>query len=150
LTRTFDRKLFIILIAAFVFTTVIGTLSHELGHYIVAKSLGYKANIHYASTDWYDPGTVDSMNAVISKYRKQIEDGASFPGKEKYDRLVHKYSHDDALITIGGPVQTILTGIIGLILLFVWRNSFRSRQKLTSRQWMLVFITLFWLRQTAN
>jgi hypothetical protein len=150
LTTTFDRKLFIILTTAFVFATVIGTLSHEFGHYIVAKSLGYKANIHYASTDWYDPGTVGSMNAVISKYWKQIEEGASFPGKEKYERLVHKYSNDALLITTGGPLQTILTGTIGLILLFVWKDSSKAAQKLTLRQWMLVFITLFWMRQTTN
>jgi len=130
--------------------TVIGTLSHEFGHYIVAKSLGYKANLHYASAHWYDPGSFDSIDAITSKYRKQIEEGSSFPGKEKYDRLILKYSNDGLLITIGGPLQTLLTGTIGLMLLFVWKNSFRSGQNLTPQQWTLVFITLFWLRQAAN
>ncbi len=150
MTKTFDRKLFVFLATAFILATVIGTLSHECGHYIVAKSLGYKANLHYASAYWYDPGSFDSINALTTKYWKQIEEGSSFPGKEKYDQVIRKYSNDGLLITVGGPLQSLLTGTIGLMLLFVWKKSFKAEQNLTPRQWTLVFITLFWLRQAAN
>ncbi len=146
----FDKKLFIILVAAFIAATIIGTLSHELGHYTVAKSLGYRARLHYASVHWYDPASSDSINAFVSRYWKQIEEGSSFPGKEKYDLLARKYSNDGLWSTIGGPFQTMLTGTIGILLLFAWRKSFQSKQRLAPRQWTLTFITLFWLRQTAN
>jgi hypothetical protein len=146
----FDKRLLTILSFAFIIATIIGTLSHEFGHYIAAKSLGYKARIHYASADWYDPGLFESIDTITSKYSKQIEEGSSFPGKEKYDQVIRKYSNDNRWITIGGPLQTLLTGTIGLILLFAWKKSFKSKQKLTPRQWTLVFITLFWLRQAAN
>jgi hypothetical protein len=146
----FDKRLFILLSFAFIIATIIGTLSHEFGHYIVAKGLGHKARIHYASVGSDAPASFDSMYTIISKYREQIEDGSSFPGKEKYDQLARKYSNDNLMITTGGPLQTMLTGTIGLMLLFVWKNSFRSRHPLSPGQWTLVFITLFWLRQTAN
>jgi hypothetical protein len=123
--------------------TIIGTLSHESGHYVVAKNMGYKANIHYASVS---SALSDSINDITFQYRKQIEEGSYFPDKEKYER----FRRNSLLISIGGPLQTLLTGTIGLILLFAWKKSFKTTQKLTAGQWFIIFITLFWLRQTAN
>jgi hypothetical protein len=118
----FDKKLFVYLSFAFIIATIAGTLSHESGHYITAKVLGYEAHIHYASTSWW------------------IE-SETIPG--------NLYS-DSFYITLGGPVQTILTGTIGLLLLFFTRRSFQKTEKLSFRQWTFIFITLFWLRQIAN
>lgn len=148
--KQFDKRLFILLGFAFIIATVAGTLSHELGHCIVAKSKGYKATVHYASMNWYDAESSGYLDFIYSQHEKQIEEGASFPGKEKYDQLTRKYSNDSLWITLGGPLQTLLTGTIGLLLLFVWKNSYKSRHELGPRQWALIFITLFWLRQTAN
>jgi len=103
---------------SFIIATAVGTLSHEYGHYIVARSLGYKASIHYAYTD--------------------IDD-TEFPG-----------SINSLWISVGGPLQTLLTGTIGLILLIAYKKSFKARQELILGQWALVFITLFWLRQAIN
>lgn len=114
----FEKKLATCLTLGFIFATVAGTLSHEWGHYIVAKSLGYQVAINYAST-----------------YRT----GGTYPTPA-----------DNFWFTLGGPVQTMLTGTVGLLLLFSFRKSFQSKQKLSFRQWCLIFITLFWLRQTAN
>ena len=52
LDRNKNKKLFLYLTLTFIVATVVGTLSHEFGHYIVAKSLGYDADIHYAFTTW--------------------------------------------------------------------------------------------------
>ena len=145
MTIRFDKRLFIILSLAFIIATIIGTLSHEFGHYIVAKGLGYKASIHYGYVD-YGEDFYDSINKITYQYRKQIEKGESFPGKDQYDRFIR----ESLWMSMGGPLQTLLTGTIGLILLFVWKRRFKAREKLNGRQWMLIFITLFWLRQTAN
>ncbi|MFI5131972.1 MAG: M50 family metallopeptidase [Chitinophagales bacterium] len=114
----FDKKLFILLSLAFIIAAIIGTLSHEFGHYIVAKGLGYKASIHYAHTS-LDGGLSESSNNRV-------------------------------LILSGGPLQTILMGMIGLLLLELRKRSFKTKARLTRGQWVLIFITLFWLRQTAN
>ena len=119
-----SKKLFLYLTLTFVLATVVGTLSHEFGHYIVAKSLGYDAYIHYAFTTW-DGGNSDALTDSTD-------------------------SKNIFYILIGGPIQTMLTGSIGLLLLYVFRQSFQDAKRLSVKQWAMVFISLFWLRQTAN
>jgi hypothetical protein len=59
-------------------------------------------------------------------------------------------SLDRFYIILGGPVQTMLTGTIGLILLRTNRKKFRQTEKLNILQWIYIFLSLFWLRQTMN
>ena len=44
----------------------------------------------------------------------------------------------------------MLTGTIGLILLYIKRKTFVGIDHLTIDQWFLIFLTLFWLRQPAS
>ena len=63
----------------------------------------------------------------------------------------HNHPHRHAIFFIlGGPLQTVLTGTTGFFLLFVFRKSFDKAARLSVGQWILIFISLFWLRQTAN
>jgi hypothetical protein len=119
--KNFDKRLFVKLFFAFIAFTIIGTLSHEFGHFLAAKYYGFHARINYAYSYWetYDP------NEIVS------------------DRTVF-------FITLAGPLQTMLTGTIGLLLLFVFRNSFRQTERLSFKLWTVLFISLFWLRQLAN
>ncbi len=135
---------------AFILATAAGTLLHEAGHYVVAKSFGFRASIHFASTHYDDLGPFDSIYVIESQYRKQIADGTFFPEKEKYDHLLRKYREARLLTSMGGPLQTMLTGTISLLLLFAWKKSFKERQELLPWQWLLIFTSLFWLRQAAN
>ena len=116
-----DKQLLLFLTFGFIAATVIGTVTHECGHYLAAKSVGYDAAINYGATR-----IVNSANKIITSDR------------------------DAFLFTLGGPLQTILTGTIGFILLFLFRKSYQSAQRLSFGQWTLIFISLFWLRQTAN
>jgi hypothetical protein len=150
LKTQFDRGLFIVLSLAFIIATVIGTLSHEFGHYIFARAAGYKSSIHYAYTHVDDLGLADSINNISTRYSKELEEGSYFPGKDEYDKLIRLYTNNSRWISIGGPLQTLLTGTIGLILLFVYKRSFKQKERLNARQWILIFLTLFWLRQTTN
>lgn len=113
-----DKKVFVGLFFAFVAFTIIGTISHELGHYIAGNCLGYDMSIDYARTYIQDDSFVSPRNSF--------------------------------LITLGGPIQTLLTGTIGCFLLFLNREKFQSADKLSSGQWIMVFVSLFWLRQVAN
>lgn len=116
---------------AFILTTIIGTLSHEWGHYIVAKKLGYNASIHYAYTSWERPDELSETN-----YIKGVQ--------------INRYYRNSFWIGMGGPLQTMLTGTIGLLLLSFSRRRMRTLQELRPGQWILVFLSLFWLRQAAN
>lgn len=146
----FDKRLFIWLSITFVLATVIGTLTHECGHYIVAKSFGYDANINYMSTSWTDKTNSEFMDSTYSKYQTEILSNKDFPEKEKYMQLSKIHRQNYFWIILGGPLETILTGTIGLVFLFSFRKSFDKVTKLSFRQWFLIFISLFWMRQTVN
>jgi hypothetical protein len=116
LTFRFNTRLFVFLTLGFIVFTVIGTVSHECGHYVAAKLMGFDAQMNYMST-WL----------VASDHRMTLKQSFWF--------------------TLGGPLQTMLTGTIGF--LAVWL-SIRSANELNFKQWLLVFLSLFWLRQPAN
>ena len=53
-------------------------------------------------------------------------------------------------ITLGGPIQTMLTGTIGFLLLLNQRRKFIETKNIKLYQWVCIFLSLFWLRQFAN
>jgi len=152
ISLSFDFRLFTFLSIGFIAFTVIGTVSHESGHYIVARCFGYQARINYTSTYFFFNDTTNEafIKSQWQLYQKQIKAKQKFPDQEKWDRLMLKRQHDNFWITLGGALQTMLTGTIGLILLFFLRRRYFSSQKLSFLLWVLIFITLFWLRQAAN
>jgi len=122
----FDLSLFVLLALGFIAFTVIGTVSHESGHYLAARCLGYKARLHYGSTSIqsYRPGEMDYLKSVFEKYLSQIKSKQPFPGKERYDEICSRISMRGFWFTLGGPVQTMLTGTIGLRLVFLFRRRY--------------------------
>lgn len=116
-----DAKLFLGLFVAFIAATIIGTITHELGHYVVGKYFGYDVAINYSAMYFRSYGSDDPVPV-----------------------------YEDLLITLGGPIQTMLTGILGLVLLIIHRESFYKAARLSVKQWAIIMITLFWLRQSAN
>lgn len=130
--------------------TVIGTLSHELGHYSVSRFLGYEATINYQSSSYRDYEAEDYLNKTYKKYKNEIDHDLDFPEKEKFSGLRDRYFADSRWIIIGGPFQTMLTGTIGLILLLCYKSRIVMENKLTIRGWVFIFLALFWLRQLAN
>jgi len=118
---TIDKRLLLYLIIAFMFATIIGTLSHEYGHFFAAKLIGLDAKVHYAYVSYNCSDNFREFTAF-----------------------------DGLLLTMGGPLQTILTGIIGLCLLFANKRKILKMNKLDVKSWVYVFLSLFWLRQVAN
>lgn len=116
-----DFWLLTALTVVFIFATIIGTLSHEFGHYIVAKIIGLEAKIHYGYTSFNLSTKVRSVTFWQS-----------------------------VLITFGGPFQTIITGMIGLFLLYKNRIIIKKMSRLKVIHWLYVFLSLFWLRPCFN
>lgn len=111
-----NKRLLFFLSLAFITAAIIGTISHEFGHYMAAKLLGFNAHISYAMTTFTN---------------------ASQPMTDK----------QEFWIILAGPLQTMLTGTIGLLLLLA---SPKPKEELSVKQWIIIFVTLFWLRQPAN
>lgn len=141
-----NLKKLLILILCFVIFTPIGTITHELGHIIVAKYLGYDTQLKYSSTEWNN----DFKKEVIKLYNNnqfEIEKKVFFKDKKTYDVKIKKYNQDELIISIGGVLMTIIIGSIGFVLLF---NSQKRKNNLSCRDWLLVFFTLFWSREVLN
>lgn len=119
----FDWKLFFLLVIGFILSTIIGTLSHESGHYLAAKSVGIDGEIHYDYISW----------------------------KESSDERWKELSRFESILpTLGGPIQTMVVGTLGLTLILFYRKSFLSSTILNWKQWILVFLTFFWSREIFN
>ena len=157
-----DIKHLIFLSLAFVLFTIIGTVSHEYGHIIVAKSLGYETTLHYGSMNSYPKGysndkdviafknlTKDYVDVKYDSWPKELKDKA-----QEYKNILEKRhwnekSNNDLFITIGGTLQTTSTGTIGLLFL-IWRRKIICKKGMRTLDWLVVFLSLFWLREVFN
>lgn len=151
---TIQPKLFFLLFFSFIIMTVVGTLSHELGHYTMARLMGYNATINYQSTHYTydqknDPDN-EFMRECYKRYKTELKNGTDFPGKEKYFAIGDRYTTQSLWITWAGPLQTMLTGSIGFVLLLSFRRRVIQQQQISIGGWVLVLLSLFWLRQLAN
>lgn len=132
----------------FIIFTVIGTISHEFGHILVAQYLGYETELHHASAS-YHSGLQDELTRIYFENQTAIDNGEDFAGRNEYEQLLRSHYSNRLWISIGGPAQTILTGTLGLIFLFFRRRSM-SEYGVKIIDWLAVFFALFWLRQVFN
>lgn len=146
----FNIKLFIAIFFAFVFFTVIGTLSHEGGHFIAGKALGYNASLHYGYTDFGENSTGRALQEYYDRWGDTGMVDADTARQKSFALLLEKQRQENKWIILGGPLQTMVTGTIGFILLIIYRKKIVRKSSLNIRQWLLIFLSLFWLRQVAN
>lgn len=144
-----DIKHLIFISLGFVLFTIIGTVSHEFGHIIVAKSLGYETTLHYGSMNYHNSSFQKNIIEIYNQNKTEIENGTEFKQKTEYENGVKKLTNDILLVRIGGPLQTVITGIIGLIIIF-WRRKKINEYRLKLFDWLAVFLSLFWLREVFN
>lgn len=144
-----DIKHLVILSLAFILFTAIGTVSHEYGHIIVAKSLGYNTTLHYGSMNYNSGELHDKLIQIYNEYKTEIENNLDFEKRTEYETGINTLRSNGLLVNLGGPLQTILTGTLGLILLF-WRRKQIHQRGLKMIDWLSVFLSLFWLREVFN
>lgn len=143
------RLIFLLIITVMLFT-VIGTLSHEMGHALVARNYGRDAVIHYGYTSYTATAEDSLFQDIALRNHTEIRAGSDFPERPRFESMKQRIFREQRNITWGGPGQTMFTGTIGLVLLLSqWRN-FKRAERLGSTQWLIVFLTLFWLRQVMN
>jgi len=159
---TINIKYFLTLAIVFILFTAIGTVSHEYGHIAMAKILGYQTKLHYGSMNYYPKGylkdkdvralkslTEDYVNIDYNSWPKEIKEKTKEYNNILQQRYGNENSNNGLLVTIGGPLQTIITGIIGLIILLIRRkNIYRNGLKILD--WLAIFLSLFWLREVFN
>lgn len=142
------RYLFLLTLSFIVFTAV-GTLSHEMGHLSFAKYLDYETKLHYGSVEYENSRVDERLGNLYRANKTAIDNGAPFEQKDEYEKVVKESQANELVIAIGGPLQTTLTGTIGGLILLFRRKEIRMNG-LKLLDWLLVFLTLFWLRQVFN
>jgi hypothetical protein len=76
----FDKRLFIYLVLCFILLHPIMTLTHEGGHYIAMRTLGYNhACIHFNSTDTGTNAIRAERHALHMRYKEAIDKHIPFP-----------------------------------------------------------------------
>jgi len=138
-------KYLFLFVIVLIFLTPIGTILHELGHIVVAKSLGYRTVLHHSSMSWDSDFKSDLMDRYLEN-KFEIENNLSFKNSRQYNIDILKLNKDKLLIYLGGVFQTIFIGSLGFLLLYKRRKS----EYFTIKDWILVFISLFWSREILN
>jgi hypothetical protein len=136
-------------ICAFILFTAIGTVSHEFGHIIVARCLGYNTTLHSASMNYDSKSERLELSAIFNANREKILKGQDYPLKQEFLEKDKKFWRNDHWITLGGPLQTMLTGTVGLLILFYRKRHFNINE-FVIWDWLAVFLSLFWLREIFN
>lgn len=144
-----DNKLLYRLILGFVVASIIATIVHEYGHFFTAKYLGYEARVSYAFTTWRNHGYQDFFDNLTRDERIRIRNNDYFAKKADYEALMKRIKDEAFLITLGGPLLTMLIGTLGIAAAF-WNKGKPDQEILPCKQWILIFIALFWLRQPGN
>jgi hypothetical protein len=143
-------KLFLTLTITFIAFTIIGTQTHEWGHYAAAKYMGMKPTLSYQSVDFGEDSTSEEMNEIQIQFEKEILAKANFPLRQRYEYLEKISDNKDFYCRLWGPLQTMITGSIGFILLIIYRKQYLGKERLSKTKWLLIFLSLFWLREVFN
>lgn len=138
----------LLLALGFVLFTIIGTLTHELGHIAFAKAQGFDTSLHYGYMN-YDNPIPEDIQQIANKYKEALSQGLDFPEKERWEEVRAKRKTQSRWVTFGGPFQTVLFGTIGCFLLYRRRERI-LKFGMTFLDWVLVFLSLFWLRAWYN
>lgn len=139
---------FLYLFLAFILFVPIGTVSHELGHYIVADHLGYEPTLHFDRVNYNTSDENERLLCIYSDNKEAIDNDLDFVGKKEYFSSRNKFKMEHLFMALGGVLQTLFVGTIGLILLL--KKGRRSVGELDKVDWLFVFLSLFWLRQFFN
>ncbi|MEO6684601.1 MAG: hypothetical protein ABIN24_01495 [Dyadobacter sp.] len=144
-----DNKLLYQLILGFLIATIIATILHEYGHFFTAKLLGYDARVSYGYTTWKNTVYHDFIDTLTRDERIKIRTNEYFARKEDYVALLKRIKDENFLITLGGPLLTIIIGTAGFVIALFNRKSFNG-EILSQKQRIILFTAFFWLRETGN
>lgn len=149
-TFSIKPRLFALLSLGFILATIIGTVTHEMGHYVMMKRYGFNPTIHYASASYGENPEYEEFLSYYETNKEKIKSAAESPEKEYFRNKIQEHNRQYFIITLGGPIQTMLTGTVGILLLWFYRKRLHSNGKLKPLAWLCVFMAFFWSRQVLN
>lgn len=154
-------RLFISLFLSFIVIYVIIVISHECGHYVAARAMGYStARIHYNHTDTGVNKVLAAYRQILNRNKEAINNDIPFAEKDRLLQLnaavnkmgdalqANKYyfGKGSLFIYAAGPLVTVLIASIGILLLLLYQDSFKKTEQLTTGQWFIAFAALMWFK----
>ena len=141
-------RLFAFIALGFVLATIVGTVSHEYGHIAVAKFFGYETKLYYDSMNYNVEEKLDAIYAYYDKHMHSILLPSS-PEKKYFEEHHTQILKEINYVRWGGPAQTMITGTIGVLMLWLRRKKIAEYgMKLTD--WIFVLLAFFWSREITN
>ncbi len=147
LAYTVKPRLFALLALGFVLATIVGTVSHEASHYFAAKHYGSKPELHYAMVSFKTNPEKQQLKDYYEANHKKIASPETTAEKTYFRKNLKIYYQKYFYIILAGPAQTMLTGIIGIFLLWYWT---KRSSNFNIKHWLAVFLAFFWSRQVLN
>ena len=89
------------------------------------------------------------LDSIYLENKYEIDRDIDFKHKKLFDKELSSFMSDGFKITLGGPIQTILTGSLGLAFLIRRRKKIRINE-IRLIDWIAIFLSLFWLREVFN
>jgi hypothetical protein len=119
----------------------------------VAKYFGYETELHYASMS-YDTPLHEEFRKRYERDKEYIEADEGSPQKQAFieyrEQLGKQLEDRGILVTLGGPLQTMLTGTIGFLILWYRRKKIFAKKSVNAGEWLAVLLAFFWSRQVFN
>ncbi len=112
----------------FLIVIPVGTILHETGHYLAAKSCGVVPTFHYNRVS-YNYQLEDKYHLDLSRYATELE-----------SLLIT----NDLIVTLRGVLTSLFLGLLGLIYLIIYRPRLFT---LSPMDWIAIFLSTFLLRQ---
>lgn len=149
MTFPIDTPKLLLFALTFILFTPIGTLSHEYGHIGVAQYLGYETTLHYGSMNYHPSKLSQQRHDLYWKNRPAVLNEEAFEDQALIEAIGAQMEENSWWISFGGPLQTMLTGTIGFLVLLFREEKIRQNG-LQWIDWLFVFLSLFWLREVFN
>lgn len=147
MTFNFNTKLFFSLFIGFVLFTIIGTLTHELGHFTAGKIVGFEGmRINYGATIGGTKPTLKEYFKIYNANKQAIEQNEPFEERERFEMLKKPLERDNFWFIFGGPIQTMTFGTFGFLILYFRKK----KEQFKFIDWLYTFLSLFWLREIFN
>ena len=126
----------------------IGTISHELGHYLPAKYLGHSPTLHYNLVSTETTSKEKKLIEIVENNKHQLDNDIRFKDENLHSKLYNELRSENRKILLGGMISTYAIGTLGLLLILYRR--YRFKHKIGITDYIGLFLSLFWLRPVFN
>ncbi len=143
--KSFNSRIFALTIFCFVLMTIIGTVTHELGHYAAACYFNLEPKLYHDRITYNIDNLYDRIDEIYKNNKFEIQNNLNYPSKELYSKLYDELDFAPMIISVCGPLQTIAFGTLAFIILVIRKKI--NTDTFSKFDYLLAYFSLFWSRE---